>query len=223
MSICATVRCSMRLSACRTLSALSLPYHSANLPRKRRATSRSRAAWPRAPAPPLRLLQRVARQSDRPSRCARPRRTASPAPPPPRASSRPRRRWPRRCPARTGWASGSRPSRRGRRGCSVRRRHVGAEVRHGHHVRRVLHQHADVAVVGVVVVGAVAHHDVGLPLADEPRDRPAVLQRGQQFAVVDVQHLGGDAEDVVPPVRPPPCGGAPAGRRPSASGRCRRW
>ena len=50
--------------------------------------------------------------------------------------------------------------------------------------------------VGVVVVGPVGDHDVGLPLADLAGDRPAVLQRRQQLAVVDVQHLGLDAQDL---------------------------
>ena len=49
--------------------------------------------------------------------------------------------------------------------------------------------------VRVVVVRAMAHHDVRLPVADEPRDGAAVLERRLQLAVVDVEHLRGDPED----------------------------
>ncbi len=47
----------------------------------------------------------------------------------------------------------------------------------------------------MVVVRAVPHDDVGLPVADEARHRAAVLERGLEFAVMDVEHVGGDAED----------------------------
>ncbi len=49
--------------------------------------------------------------------------------------------------------------------------------------------------VGMVVVGPMAHDDVGLPCADEPRHRLAVFERGRQFAVVDVHHFGLDPEN----------------------------
>ena len=54
----------------------------------------------------------------------------------------------------------------------------------------------DGAVVGMIVVRAMAHHDVRLPVANEPRDGAAVLQRRLELAVVDVEHLRGDAEDL---------------------------
>ena len=67
--------------------------------------------------------------------------------------------------------------------------------------------------IGVVVVGTVADHDVRLPVADEARDPAAVLQRHHQLAVVVVEHLGLDAEDPrrVLGLRPPAQGQGPAG------------
>ena len=60
----------------------------------------------------------------------------------------------------------------------------------------------------MVIVGPVAHDDVGLPLADEPGDLLPVLQRRHQLAVVDVEHRALDAEDLpalghfrLPPLR----------------------
>ena len=75
------------------------------------------------------------------------------------------------------------------------RRRVGHEERRHDHDRGVVHQHARVAVIRVVVVRPVAHDDVGLPVANEPGHRAAVLERRHQLAVVDVEHLGLDAED----------------------------
>ena len=80
-----------------------------------------------------------------------------------------------------------------------------------------------VAVVGVVVVGPGRDHHVGLPLADLPGDRPAVLQGRHQLAVVDVEHLGLDAQDLGALLD---LGGAAAGEDGAGhldDGRCRRW
>ncbi len=74
-------------------------------------------------------------------------------------------------------------------------RDVGTEEFDRDHERGVLHQDARVAMVRMVVVRAVAHDDVGLPLADQPDEGLAVLQRRHQLAVVDVEHLGLDAQD----------------------------
>ena len=49
--------------------------------------------------------------------------------------------------------------------------------------------------VRVVIVGAVAHDDVGLPIADQARDCPAILERRRELAVVDVHDGRFDAED----------------------------
>ena len=43
--------------------------------------------------------------------------------------------------------------------------------------------------VGMIVVGAMGDDDVGLPFADEPRDRLPVLERRLELAVVIVQDL----------------------------------
>lgn len=70
---------------------------------------------------------------------------------------------------------------------------VWAEERHGHHERGVLDEDAGVAVVGMIVPGAVGDDDVGLPLADDFGEEFAVFEGGQKFAVVKVQHFAGDA------------------------------
>jgi len=49
--------------------------------------------------------------------------------------------------------------------------------------------------IGVVVVRAMAQDDVGLPVADQAGDRAAVLERGHELAVVNVEHLVLDAEN----------------------------
>src|SRR4029453_15682679 len=47
----------------------------------------------------------------------------------------------------------------------------------------------------MVVVWSVADDHVGFPFTDEPADRAPVLHRHHEFAVVDVQDLGLDAEN----------------------------
>ena len=76
-------------------------------------------------------------------------------------------------------------------------RDVRAKAWHNDHERGVLNENPRVTVVGVVIVGPVSDHDVGLPLADQPGDRPAILQGWHEFAIVDVENLGRDAEDLV--------------------------
>ena len=68
-------------------------------------------------------------------------------------------------------------------------RGVGTEIRHHDHKGGVLNEQAHVAVVGVVVVGPVRKDEVGVPFPDQAGDGLAVLQRGQQLAIVDVEHL----------------------------------
>lgn len=75
--------------------------------------------------------------------------------------------------------------------------HVRAKEGDGDHVGGVLDEDAGVAVVGMIVVGARGDDHVGFPFTDEPGDEPAVLEGGQQLAVVDVEDLGGDAQDLV--------------------------
>ena len=41
----------------------------------------------------------------------------------------------------------------------------------------------------------MAHDDVGLPVADETGDGAAILECGLELAVMDVEHVGGDAQD----------------------------
>jgi hypothetical protein len=48
--------------------------------------------------------------------------------------------------------------------------------------------------VGMIIIGAMTEDEIGVPFADESGDFAAVLQVRFQFAVVDVEHLGGDTE-----------------------------
>src|SRR5947209_8615119 len=50
--------------------------------------------------------------------------------------------------------------------------------------------------IGMIIVGPMAHDNVSLPLTDQAGDGAAVLQSRQQFAVMNVQHLRGDAENL---------------------------
>ncbi len=83
------------------------------------------------------------------------------------------------------------------------RRHVGTEIGHCHHVRRVLDEDAGVAMIGVVIVGPMTHDDVGIPFPDQAGDSAAILQGRQQLAVVNVQDFRGDAQEA--------CGGLDLG------------
>src|SRR5207247_1074508 len=73
---------------------------------------------------------------------------------------------------------------------------IRAEERHGHHVSGVLNQNAGISVIGMIVVGPMAHDNVGFPLTDKAGNGAAVLQSRQQLAVVDIQYLSGDAKNL---------------------------
>ena len=49
--------------------------------------------------------------------------------------------------------------------------------------------------IGMVIVRARAHHNVGLPFPDEAREHAAIFHSGQKLAIMDVQHLRRDAEN----------------------------
>src|SRR5690606_11235956 len=74
-------------------------------------------------------------------------------------------------------------------------RRVRTEVRHDDHVGRVAHDEPGVAVVGVIVLGAMGKHDVRFPLANEAHDLAPRLEVRHELAVVDVEDLGLDPED----------------------------
>jgi len=74
-------------------------------------------------------------------------------------------------------------------------RDVGNDVGHGEHVRCILHKLRGVAMVGVIVVGAVDHDQVGPEFTRDGDDQVAIFQRGQQRAVVDIERDVLDAED----------------------------
>ena len=69
---------------------------------------------------------------------------------------------------------------------------VRAEEGNGDHEGCILDQDTDIAMIGVVVPGTMGDDDIGIPFADDLGDEFAVFEGGEQFAVVDVEHLGSD-------------------------------
>jgi len=67
--------------------------------------------------------------------------------------------------------------------------HIAAHEGHGDHERGILDEHADIAMVGMIVPRTMRDDDVRLPLADDADDLLPVLQRRHQFAIVNVEHL----------------------------------
>ncbi len=72
---------------------------------------------------------------------------------------------------------------------------IGADEGDGDHVGGILHEDGGIAVVRVVVVRSGREDDIGVPLSDESDDGSAVFEGGGDFAVVDIEDLGGGAED----------------------------
>ena len=72
---------------------------------------------------------------------------------------------------------------------------IGTEEGNCDHVSGILHENAGVAVVGVVIVWTRAEHEVGVPLANGFGDELAVFEGGEEFAIVNVEDFGFDAED----------------------------
>ena len=70
---------------------------------------------------------------------------------------------------------------------------VRAEEGNGDHEGCILDQDTDIAMIGVVVPGPVGDDDIGIPFADDFGDEFAVFEGGEQFAIVDVEHLGSDS------------------------------
>lgn len=69
---------------------------------------------------------------------------------------------------------------------------VRAEEGNGDHEGGILDEDADIAMVGVVVPRAMGDDEVGIPFADDLGDAFAVFEGGEEFAVVNVEDLGGD-------------------------------
>ena len=72
---------------------------------------------------------------------------------------------------------------------------VCADVGYGDHVCRVLHEDGSVAVVGVVVVGAMGQDEVRRIVANLADDFFAIFKGGFKFAVVVVEYVVFDARD----------------------------
>ncbi len=73
-------------------------------------------------------------------------------------------------------------------------RSVGTEERNGHHVGGILDQDSHVPMIRMIVPGAMRHHDVGIPFADQAHDQSAILERWNEFTVVDIQNLAGGSQ-----------------------------
>ena len=78
---------------------------------------------------------------------------------------------------------------------AAQRRSVADDVGYLNHVGRVLDEDAGVAMVGMVVVGAMSDDHISLPLADGADDLAANVEGRREFPVVILHHLVlGDAE-----------------------------
>jgi hypothetical protein len=122
------------------------------------------------------------------------------------------------------WVSGNGPRNIGTPDCLRSGGVLGTDVGNDHHIGGILHQHAGVAMVRMVVVGARRQHDIRIPLAYAPDDLFADGQRGQQLAVVVIQHFISRC----PAGAPDSSASAqtrvwPARRHPWSDGRHRRW
>src|SRR4030042_167747 len=62
------------------------------------------------------------------------------------------------------------------------------------HVCGVLHQDACITMVGMVIVRAMSHYNICFPFPDEAHEYFGVFQGRHQLAIVNVQHLGLDAQ-----------------------------
>jgi hypothetical protein len=83
----------------------------------------------------------------------------------------------------------------GDHGIGAQGRRLGGQRRHHHHVSRVLHELAGVAMIGMVIVGPVREHEVGLIKADEADDGQAVGAARLEQAVVVVEDAVRGADD----------------------------
>ena len=72
---------------------------------------------------------------------------------------------------------------------------VCADVGYGDHVCRVLYEDGCVAVVGVVVVGAMGQDEVWRIVANQANDFFAIFEGGFKFAIVVVEYVVFDARD----------------------------
>ena len=71
---------------------------------------------------------------------------------------------------------------------------IRAEERHGDHVGSVLDEHAGVTVIRMIIVRAGGDDDVCIPLTDQSDEHAPVFERGEDFAVVNIEHFSFDPE-----------------------------
>jgi hypothetical protein len=66
---------------------------------------------------------------------------------------------------------------------------IRADVRNYDQIRGVLNQLRGVAMIGVIVIGAMREHQIRPPIPNFPDDRPTRLQVCNKLAVVMIQNL----------------------------------
>ena len=79
-------------------------------------------------------------------------------------------------------------------------RRFRAERGHGHHKRGILEQDPGVAVVRMIIPRPRPQDDVGLPLSNQAGERAAILQGGHEFAIMNIEHFGLNAQDLIGPL-----------------------
>ena len=79
-------------------------------------------------------------------------------------------------------------------GVLPKRWRVRRDVRHDNHICRVLNEYTRVTMVGVIVVGPRREHEIGIPQPNLPNDLLAHVERGDQLAVVIIEHDVLDAD-----------------------------
>jgi hypothetical protein len=69
------------------------------------------------------------------------------------------------------------------------RRNIRADVGNYDEIRRVLNELRGVAMIGVIVIGAMREHHIRPPIPNFPDDRPTRLEVRNKLAIVMIQHL----------------------------------
>jgi hypothetical protein len=76
-------------------------------------------------------------------------------------------------------------------GVQAKRRNVRANIGDYDEIGRILDELCCIAMVRVIVVGAMCENHVGFPTPDLPDDLPARFQPWEQLSIVVIQYLGG--------------------------------
>ncbi len=72
---------------------------------------------------------------------------------------------------------------------------VGTKMGNRNHIGGIHDQHAHVAMIWMIIVGSMTDHEIGLPIADQTANRPAIFHGDHEFPVVDIEDLNLVSED----------------------------